>query len=217
SKKMSELNEHGKKIACQTCHIPRFARGGIANKMSWDWSTAGRMGPDGKPMQIKDAKGDVIYDTKKGNFTLAENVIPEYIWFNGQVTYTMLGDKVDKSAGITSINRFEGSPSDGRSMIWPVKVFRGVQPYDPVNKSLVIPHTTGSDDASYWKHFDWEKAIAAGMAFVGMPFSGQVDFIKTEMTWPINHMVAPKEKALGCRECHIKNGRMKDVPGVVMP
>jgi len=215
--KMSELNDHGKKIACQTCHIPSFARGGIANKMSWDWSTAGRMGPDGKPMQIKDAKGGVIYDTKKGDFTLAENVVPEYIWFNGEVKYTLLGDPVDKSAKFTPINRFEGSPTDGKSMIWPVKVFRGVQPYDPVNKSLVIPHTTGSDEASYWKHFNWEKAIAAGMAYVGLPFSGQVDFIKTEMTWPINHMVAPKEKALACRECHIKNGRMKDVPGVDMP
>jgi hypothetical protein len=34
-----------------------------------------------------------------------------------------------------------GSAGDGKSMIWPMKVFRGKQPYDPVNKTLVTPHT----------------------------------------------------------------------------
>jgi hypothetical protein len=33
------------------------------------------------------------------------------------------------------------------------------------------------------------------------------------MTWPLNHMVAPKENALACKECHQQNGRMKDLPG----
>jgi len=217
SAKYSELNDHSNMIACQTCHIPAMARGGIATMLTWDWSTSGRMGPNGKPMQTKDAKGRVIYDSKKGDFGLGENVVPEYTWFNGQVTYTLLGDPIDKAIGITRINRFEGSPTDGKSRIWPVKVFRGMQPYDPVNKSLVIPHTTGTDDDSYWKHFNWQKAIARGMASVGKPFSGQVDFIRTEMTWPLNHMVAPKEASLKCRQCHIKNGRLKDVKGIKMP
>lgn len=215
--KSVELNNHGKKIACQTCHIPAMARGGIATKMTWDWSTAGRMGPDGKPMQKMDEKGRVVYDSKKGDFVLGENVVPTYVWFNGQVTYTLLGDPIDKAVGITQINRFEGGPFDGKSRIWPVKVFRGIQPYDPVNKSLVIPHTTGADEDSYWKHFNWEKSIARGMASVGKPFSGQVDFIRTEMTWPLNHMVAPKEQSLTCRQCHIKGGLMKGIKGLEMP
>jgi octaheme c-type cytochrome (tetrathionate reductase family) len=208
------LNKHGSKLACQVCHIPAMARGEVATLMTWDWSTAGKMGPDGKPMQKRNAKGRVIYDSKEGDFTVGENVTPEYVWFNGQVKYTLLGDKVDKAAGITRINRFEGSPNDGKSVIWPVKVFRGVQPYDPINNTLVIPHTTGTDEASYWKNFNWEKAVAAGMASVGAPFSGKVDFIRTEMTWPLNHMVAPKEKALACKDCHSKDGRMKGLEGL---
>ncbi|MFN2110690.1 MAG: multiheme c-type cytochrome, partial [Anaerolineae bacterium] len=36
------LTQHSEYIACQTCHIPAFARG-QATKMSWDWSTAGQM------------------------------------------------------------------------------------------------------------------------------------------------------------------------------
>jgi len=46
-----------------------------------------------------------------------------------------------------------------------------------------------------------------------------VDFIKTEMLWPLTHMVAPKAMTLGCGECHSQNGgfsegRMKNVPGL---
>ena len=36
------LNDHANKIACQTCHVPSFARGGVPTKVSWDWSTAGQ-------------------------------------------------------------------------------------------------------------------------------------------------------------------------------
>ncbi len=213
------LNRHGDKLACQTCHIPAMARGGVATKLVWDWSAAGRMGADGKPMVEKDAKGHTIYDSKKGAFELGEKIIPGYVWFNGEIKYTLLGDRIERSDGYVPINRFGGSPKDGKSRIWPVKVFRGVQPYDPVNGTLVIPHTYGEDAASYGVSFNWEKAIAAGMADVGAPFSGKVDFIRTEMLWPLNHMVAPKAKALKCQDCHDRNGslaqgRLKDVEGL---
>ena len=67
--------------------------------------------------------------------------------------------------------------------------------------------------------YNWEKAVAAGMAEAGEEFSGKVDFIKTQMIWPITHMVAPSEDALTCNDCHSSNGdlsagRMKSVPGL---
>ena len=80
--------------------------------------------------------------------------------------------------GYVPINEFEGGPDDGKSRIWPVKVFRGVQPYDPMLGTLVVPHTTGTTDDSYWKNFDWEKSITAGMLSAGQPFSGKVAFFK---------------------------------------
>ncbi len=159
---VEKLNQHADKIACQTCHIPTIARGGVATKMTWDWSTAGKLTADGKPLVIKDDKGHVVYNGKKGDFSYGANIAPEYTWFNGKVRYTLLDDKIDVQAGVTPINSFEGSADDGISRIWPVKVFRGKQPYDPVNKTLVVPHTTGKDEASYWTNFDWDKAITRG-------------------------------------------------------
>lgn len=213
------VNRHSDKLACQTCHIPAMARGGVPTKMLWDWSAAGRMGTDGKPMMEKDAKGHTIYDSRKGAFALGENAVPGYVWFNGEVNFTLLGDKIAKGEGDTPINRYGGSPNDGKSRIWPVKVYRGVQPYDPVNQTLLIPHTYGTDPTSYSASFNWETAVAAGMANAGAPFSGKVAFIKTEMLWPLTHMDAPKAKTLGCGECLSKNGglaegRMKNVPGL---
>jgi octaheme c-type cytochrome (tetrathionate reductase family) len=212
-----KLNDHARKVACQTCHIPTIARGGVATKMSWDWSTSGKLDAKGKPVIKKDAKGHVVYHGKKGDFTYADNIPPEYVWFNGKVVYTLLGDKIDVTADVTPINKYLGGPDDGKSRIWPVKVFRGMQPYDPVNKTLVIPHTAGKDKTAYWSNFDWEKSIKVGMKSAGAPFSGKWDFIKTQMMWPITHMVAPAEKALACVDCHSQNGRLQNIDGVYIP
>ncbi|MDP3759750.1 MAG: tetrathionate reductase family octaheme c-type cytochrome [Ramlibacter sp.] len=216
-KKTAKLNDHTAKVACQTCHIPSYARGGVPTKMSWDWSTAGKRGPDGKPLVRKDDDGQVVYNGMKGDFVMAEKVVPEYIWFNGTVKYKLPGDEIVDNGRPVQINRFEGSPGDGKSMIWPVKVFRGKQVYDPVNKSLVVAHLAGKDDTAYWTNLNWEKAVAAGMADVKRPFSGQVAFIPTESTWPITHMVAPARDALQCPACHASDGRLERVAGVYMP
>jgi hypothetical protein len=56
--------------------------------MNWDWSTAGQRDANGKHIVRKDAKGHIIYESRKGDFVLAENVKPTYVWFNGQVNYT---------------------------------------------------------------------------------------------------------------------------------
>lgn len=215
----SRLDAHARTIACQTCHIPEFARGGVATKTLWDWSTAGRMDKDGKPYKLKDSAGYVSYDSRKGDARFETHVIPEYIWFNGRVNYTLRDTRLDPSR-VVKINSFEGSPTDGKSKIWPIKVFRGKQPYDVGNNQLLVFHTWGDDDAALWTNFNWDKAIEHGMREIGAQYSGQFAFVETEMSWPITHMVAPKEDALSCAQCHAPSigvGRLDDVPGIYIP
>ena len=216
---MDRLNRHAEKIACQTCHIPEFARGDKPTKMWWDWSTAGKMDSDGKPYKLKDSGGHDAYDTKKGSFRYEASVIPEYVWFNGNVSYTLRETKLDPSK-VVRINHFEGSADDGASKIWPLKVFRGKQPYDSVNNQLVVFHTYGKDDSAFWSNFNWDKALDFGMKAIGAEYSGKYSFVETEMSWPITHMVAPKEDALQCAQCHAPVagvGRLDRVPGIYMP
>jgi hypothetical protein len=33
-------------------------------------------------------------------------------------------------------------------------------------------------------------------------------WVETDMYWKVNHMVVPKQKALGCNECHSTGGRL---------
>lgn len=210
------LNDHTRTLACQTCHIPEFARGGVPTKMGWDWSAAGRLTPEGKPYQLEDDHGHVVYDSKKGEFVLGQNVKPDYIWFDGTVTYTQPETKIDPSARV-AINTFHGTPGAAEARIWPVKTFRGKQPYDTEYLTLLVPHTATPDDTAFWYNFDWAKALKAGADASGQPYSGKFAFVETSMLWPITHMVAPKERTLDCVQCHADGGRLAAVPGVWMP
>ena len=211
-----KLNEHTDKIACVTCHVPEFARGGRKTKTWWDWSAAGRKDEKGKPLVIKDKQGYATYHFKKGEFRWEQNVVPEYYWFNGKISYATLGSKIDDSK-VVPINTIEGGYNDPDSRIWPFKVMRGRQPYDTENKVLAVPHLFGKDPDAYWKSFDWGRALRAGLEAAGQQFSGNYDFVETEYYWPLTHMVAPKEQSLGCGDCHSRNGRLAKVEGFYMP
>ena len=213
---MERLNAHTDKLACQTCHIPEYARDGIGTEKSWDWSTATKMGPEGKPVLIKDSAGRRAFDSKKGNFAWDSYLVPEYRWFSGQVSYKTVGDKIDPSA-IVEINHPEGKVNDPASRIWPFKIHRGKQAYDTENNVLIVAHTAGEDDTSLWKSYDWQKAITAGMQTAGLPYSGKYGFVSTEMSWPITHMVAPKGDALRCAQCHGAESRLTGIDGIYLP
>ena len=209
-----KANDHTDKVACQTCHIPAFARV-KPTKMSWDWSTAGKM-KNGKPYKVKGDHGKASYMSKKGSFVWEKNVAPEYYWYNGKMDYVLLTDKINPDE-VIKLNSVQGDMSDPNSRITPFKVHRGKQPYDAGNNTMAVPHLFGKDKAAYWKGYDWNKAIEAGMEAAGVPYSGEYGFVETEYHYPITHMVAPKEKTLQCDSCHAKDGRLANLAGFYMP
>lgn len=209
----SKANDHADRVACQTCHIPEVARE-LPTKMTWDWSQAGQL-KDGKPYKTKDEFGKHDYLTIKGKFTWAKNVKPEYFWYNGVIDSVTAKDMIDPGQ-VVPVSAPVGSPADPDSRIYPFKVHRGKQPYDKVHKTLLVPLLSGDD--GYWKTLDWQRALSHGQASVELPYSGQFDFVETTYVFPATHMVAPKENALACNDCHTRNdSRMAGVAGVYMP
>ncbi|UCC44593.1 MAG: tetrathionate reductase family octaheme c-type cytochrome [Candidatus Zixiibacteriota bacterium] len=209
------LNRHTR-VACQTCHIPHYAKVN-ATKMEWKWSEAGRL-EHGKPYSIENEDGKHIYLSTKGEFLWEKNVIPDYIWFNGTADHYLLGDTVGDFPVV--INPLNGSYDDKRSQIIPVKVHRGDQIYDRQTRMLVQPKLFGTQkgDSAFWQDFDWALASEAGMNRVGLPFSGDYKFVETEMYWPVNHMVSPKDKSLDCAHCHVREGgRLAGLGGFYLP
>ena len=185
------------------------------------------------------AKEDV-YNGQKGSFIWARRATPEYYWFNGDVSHTFIGDVIDDKTPardipnvrtgkydhinlddpIVRINVLHGDYDDPRSRIWPAKIHRGRQLYDPQTKMLIVPKLfPNGPDASeaYWKAYDWPRAIAAGMTYINHEWSGEYAWIQTEMAWPLKHMVVPKENALTCVECHSPEGRLAALTGFYMP
>lgn len=212
------LNKHGIKVACQSCHIPEIAKVN-ATKTYWDWSTAGKL-KDGKPFEIDDKDGNHVYLSIKGTFVWGKNLEPEYTWFNGTANHYLLGDKVEDTTMLLELNTLNGGYDIKESKIIPLKIHIANQPFDPVNKILIQPKLFSEDTGkgAFWKDFNWKTASKAGMKEVGLPFSGEVGFIRTTMNWPVNHMVSTKDKALKCEDCHTSvNSRLKDVKGFYMP
>ncbi len=113
------IDRHTRALACQTCHIPSFARE-LPTKMRWDWSQAG----DGRRKQ------DPHHYLKiKGAFVYGEDLIPEYRWFNGRVDRYLQGDPIALK-GPTALNAPLGDIHDPTARIWPFKIHRAKQPYD---------------------------------------------------------------------------------------
>ena len=212
------LNEHTVKVACQTCHIPVYAKVN-ATKTEWDWSTAGKL-KDGKPYEENDADGNHTYLSIKGSFKWGKNLKPDYIWFNGTADHYLLGDIINDTSKPLQINTLNGSYSDPYSKIIPVKIHRSLQPYDPVNKILIQPKLFADKkgEGALWQDFNWRRASEVGMKDVDLNFSGQVGFIKTEMYWPVNHMVSTKELTVQCNECHSREeSRLAGLNDFYMP
>jgi octaheme c-type cytochrome (tetrathionate reductase family) len=219
------LNDHNIRVACQTCHIPVYAKAN-ATKLWWDWSSAGRMDEHGKPTHENDAYGNHNYLSIKGNFVYDDWVVPEYYWFNGLANHQLITDKIDTIP--VQMNSLYGSYRDKGALqaskepskIWPVKVHRGRQPYDTINMTLVQPKLWDKEKGkgAYWVDFDWNESIKKGMEYIGQPYSGAYGFVETEMYWPLNHQVSPADKALKCVDCHSrKNSRLASLTDFYLP
>ena len=191
------LNKHTLKVSCQTCHIPEYAKVN-PTKLHWDWSTAGKL-KNGEPYEEKDSNGTDVYMSIKGSFIWGKKLKPDYIWFNGTASHYLIGDTVNPSEPV-KINTLYGSYDDPDSKIVPVKIHRTKQIYDTRYQYLIQPKTvsTKKGDGGFWKEFNWNRAAEEGMKKINLPYSGKYGFIETEMTWPINHMISPKEKTVPC-------------------
>lgn len=183
------LNSHLSAVACQTCHIPRMAIG-APTKMEWDWSTAG------SDVEKEDPH---VYLKNKGSFVYKQNIPPEYAWYNGGARRYLKGDKIDP-AEVTVLNAPEGGISDPEARIWPFKIHRGKQVYDKVYDHFLVAKTVG--EGGYWTEFDWDLAVRLGSEAAGVPYSGQYGFARSEMYWPMTHMVVSADDALQCTDCH---------------
>jgi octaheme c-type cytochrome (tetrathionate reductase family) len=208
-----KMNDHTDKVACQSCHVPEIAKA-FPVQVWWDWSRAGQK-KDGKPYETNGPFGKPVYASTKGETKWAKDVIPKYFWFNGSIEGVTAKDRIDPSK-LVKLAWPKGDKNDKNARIFPFNVHLGMQPYDVVNKTMAVPLLSG--EHGYWTTFNWKDAIGRGAKYLDLPFSGKIDFVKTGYVFPSTHMVAPKEQALKCNQCHTRPaGRVADLTGFYMP
>ncbi len=211
------LDNHYRKIACQTCHIPEFAKVN-STVMYWDWSQAGRTKEDGGFITETDTYNNNDYLSIKGRFVWDRNVKPDYTWFNGTASHFLYEDTVTELP--VKINTLYGNATCPDSKIWPIKIHRGKQPFDSEYKTLLSMkvYAKHQGEGAFWMDLDFDRSIALGMEYENRPYSGKWEHLPTEVYWPVNHMVSPKEKALKCVDCHTRGeGRLAKLQDFYLP
>jgi octaheme c-type cytochrome (tetrathionate reductase family) len=184
----SHLNRHTDHLACQTCHIPVYAKG-QPMPVRWDWAATG----DSKVIHQPATPEPGPWGSK---IWLASDITPAYRWFNGKVLRYLPGDLVNPRESV-DLNLPQGDLADPGAKIYPFLIRTGRQPVDALFHYLLLPRWPLSG-----KGLDWDSALAEGMHQSNLPYSGQYAFAETAFYQSVTHEVAPKEQALSCRDCH---------------
>ena len=178
---------HEDKVACQTCHIPHFAKK-IKTDMRRDWSKAefspklGRWEP---------------------HFQFEDMVEPVYLWWNEEtrIVYTYPDPVTPDEEGKVVYMKPAGEKARGfiiyktEGKIYPFKYHEAVVPYDegakkPVPVKVGVVFATG----------DVKKAAEVGAKIAGLKFDGK--YITLVRYMAVNHGVEPASSSLKCFDCH---------------
>jgi PKD repeat protein len=185
----STTNRHATgQVACQTCHIKTFGKGG-ATEMSRDW-----MKPYWNPGLCSGQGGFPGEEFK------LSNVKPDYRWFDGTSYVYNVGETIAPNAdGTYTMAKANGAIFDGKSKIVPIKDHWSIMGITTDGK--IVPPVIM--DMFMTGYFD--QALQAGMDEQGMPGTYQIVHTNAELL--ITHGVDPKSSAPSCASCHASTGK----------
>lgn len=184
------LDRHATKVACQTCHIPEFAKD-ISSELARDWththysetSCGGR--------------GGWVPNEKR-----AMNIVPTYRWFDGTSNVYALGqipsENEDDSKAFGTPN---GAVDSIDAKIYPMKEHRSVSAQHDAT-GLMIPHST----FAFFTQNSFDEAVRIGMEQQGL--EGNYTLVEIHTYQTINHGVEEEDNALSCNDCHSSGSRM---------
>jgi hypothetical protein len=188
--KARSLDRHATKVACQTCHIPEFAKD-ISTELVRDWTHSefspkacgGRGG--WLPGEVRDM-----------------NVIPTYRWFDGTSQVYVLGQiPLENADGEKAFGVPNGAVDAAEAKIYPMKEHRSVSAQHDAT-GLMIPHST----YTFFTQNSFDEAVRVGMEIEGLEGSYSLVDVHTYQT--INHGVEDENNALECNDCHLSRSRM---------
>ena len=188
--KAKSMDRHATKVACQTCHIPEFAKD-ISTELVRDWTHTHFS------ETACGGRGGWVPGEER-----AMNVVPTYRWFDGTSSVYVLGQiPSDNEDGEKAFGVPHGTVNSGDAKIYPMKEHRSVSAQHDAT-GLMIPHST----FTFFTQNSFDEAIRVGMEQEGLEGSYTLADVHTYQT--INHGVEDEDNALSCNDCHGSGSRM---------
>jgi hypothetical protein len=188
--RVGSLDRHAAKVACQTCHIPEFAKD-ISTELVRDWTHS-----EFSPKACGGRGGWLPGEVR------AMNVIPTYRWFDGTSQVYVLGQiPTENEDGEKEFGVPNGTVDSDEAKIYPMKEHRSVSAQHDAT-GLMIPHST----YTFFTQNSFDEAVRVGMEIEGLEGSYSLADVHTYQT--INHGVEDEDNALACDDCHESSSRM---------
>jgi hypothetical protein len=229
----SSRDKHAQKVACQTCHIPRYAKAAVGTEVARDWQD-----PHPSAAACNGRGGWLPREDKGGRGTAS--LAPSYAWFDGTSEVYYLGEPLDGvptvpldgDVAASFVGNFNaGDPAYVIGMpngdvtstslgtkLYPMKEHWSKMARDDVDNTLV-----GHSTFEFFRTGSFCRAVAVGLGLdeVNAPESSVCDGLPGALEMPpstsvvavhtyqtINHGVEPRGSALGCNACHGSTARM---------
>jgi hypothetical protein len=190
----SDINRHVARIACQTCHIPTYAKNAAdtpadeATETHRTWRSSHAAAAPFHPL-----------------ITKANNLTPKYRFWNGFSYNYVLREtaQIDPQTGAYPTSRPAGAVADTspENKLYPFKYKTAEQPMRTATGELIA-----LDTHVYFRSTDAANraalAVEAGLANMGYPRGDAYSWVKTDTFQLLNHQVSPPSQALVCADCH---------------
>lgn len=189
------LDRHAQRVACQTCHIPVYAKDAAdsaadeATEVHRSW-TAGshQSAPPYHPV------------TEKAN-----RLIPVYRHWNRRSTNALLFDSLfpDPATGIYHTSLPDGAVEDPDSKLYPFKYKTSDYPLRTASSQLIA-----LDTKVFFATAEAHAAAEAGLENMGFARTDAYQWVTTDTYQLLNHQVSDKDAALRCDACHMNTARL---------
>jgi hypothetical protein len=194
-----DTSHHVGRVACQTCHMPRYAKDATdvaptptnpteLTEMNRDWRLPewSTVNNRYEPTQVK-----------------LGNQIPKYLFWNGTSWGNNAFDAavLDPATGNYKVSRPLGAINDpAGTKLYPFKYKTANQPL--ANGKLVTPKV-----ATYFSLGNYDLAVQDGLTYMGMPGAAYTTETTDEYQL-LNHQIPTKASVLACTACHGSTTRM---------
>jgi len=190
------IGRHVSRVACQTCHIPFYAKDADdtfqseATETHRTWRETHSASVPFHPRAEK-----------------ANNRVPKYRFWNRYSNNYLLGDPaiLDTDTNAYPTSRPEGSVTDidPDNKLYPFKYKTAEQPIINDTDQLIA-----LDTKVFFATADADAATQAGLMNMGFDANEPYTWIKTDTYQLLNHQVSSKDQALKCSDCHTGTSRI---------